>query len=102
MSYTLYNSYDVPISKKVQQQNIKIVTSKLMIEGMSLIHAYTVTSENLMRGFPLRHCVENAANAAANKAAEDGNNNITVLTTIVALASGDAQYNNVYEVSYWK
>ena len=89
------------VSKKLQQQNIVISTSQLMVEGKTLIHAYT-------KGFFALTSVEEVAKNAANIAADEGYSDITVLVTplergifgigVVLVAMSDS----IYEISYWR
>ena len=88
------------LSEKVQQQNIKVETSEQMVIGMSLVHAYSISSSALNITEWVNPTLERATVAAANKAAEDGYSNITVLVK-TGTAPGSFQ-QGIWDVSYWQ
>jgi hypothetical protein len=82
-------AFDTKPSQKAINQNIKVVTSERMVEGMTMIHAYTET-------ILMANSLQGIANKAGNKAADDGYSDITVL---VVQNSTSPQ---LFEVSYWE
>jgi len=88
------------LSQKVQQQNIKVETSEQMVNGMSLVHAYSISSSSLNITGWVNPTLERATVAAANKAAEDGYSNITVLVK-TGTAPGSFQ-QGIWDLSYWQ
>ena len=82
-------TFDVQLSQKAISQNINAVTSERMVEGMTMVHAFT----NTIRA---ANSLQSIANRAANKAADDGYSDITVL------AKGDPANVYLFEISYWR
>jgi hypothetical protein len=88
----------ISLSQKVQEQNINIVTSEYMVQGKQNVHAYTIESGEAINEMGI---------IAANKAANEGWSDITILVKYIGSAGGYFVYgafisNNIYEISYWK
>jgi hypothetical protein len=86
------------LSEKAKTQNIKIATSQYMIQGMQNVFAYTTETSA---------SIDEAGIVAANNAADNGWNNITVLVQYLGTAGGYFVNNvyitkKIYEISYWK
>jgi hypothetical protein len=89
----------VSLSQQTKEQNIKIVTSPLMVEGMQNVYAYTIQDD--MWSF------DAIGIRAANAAAKGGWSEITILVKYIGSAGGAIVYNtfipiNIYEISFWK
>ena len=84
---------DVALSQKAQLQNIKAVTSKDMVNGMTSIHAYLILRE---RNNYSEIQIQNLVIIEANKAADEGYSDIIVL--IENFIASD----NFFAISYWK
>ena len=84
----------VSLSQKSQAQNIKIVTSQFMVRDMTCVYAYQTDL------FSNWYSIEEMGIKAANKAANDGYSDITVLITFNA--PGTFWITPVMDISYWK
>ena len=90
------------LSQRAQQQNIKTATSQDMVEDMTHVHDYSAN-------FDATLSIEEVAISAANKAADDGYSNMTVLVTLVSegvfmvlLGGAPLMVPSTYEISYWE
>jgi glucan phosphoethanolaminetransferase (alkaline phosphatase superfamily) len=81
------------LSAKAIEQNIRVVTSRSMVEGMTMFHSYT----QMGQASSISNAFQDIANKAANRAAEEGHRDITVL---VVVAEGSGGWHQ--EVSYWR
>ena len=89
----------VTLSQKAKEQNIKIVTSPYMVEGMKNVYAYTTDNTG--------YSVNEMGIVAANNAAKEGWSDITILVKYIGsaggvLVSGVLVLTKIYEISYWK
>jgi hypothetical protein len=82
------------LSQKSQAQNIKTVTSQFMVRDMTCVYAYQTDR------FSNWYSIEEMGIKAANKAANDGYSDITVLITFNA--PGTFWITPIMDISYWK
>jgi hypothetical protein len=88
----------VTLSQKAEEENIKIVTSPYMVEGMQNVYAYTTDGTV--------YSVNEMGIVAANNAAKEGWSDITILVKYIGssgiLSGGVFVPTYIYEISYWK
>jgi hypothetical protein len=86
------------LSSKAQQQNVIGTTSETMVAGMTRTHSYLARDQDLLTPGKVYFGVltlNDYAIFAANKAADEGQTNITVLLSVTG-------QTGVFEISYWK